>query len=266
MKTPLRTGSTAAILIIIICAALIAGASDNPIVAFRPSNADRISALPDCVIWAWERRENLDFIDPDKIAVAYLAYTLDLAGDRVLIRPRLQPLSTPPHTNLIPVVRIEDDSRYPPSMSAAQCDEAATIISGLARRPFPAAIQIDFDARRSERAFYRGLLSELRGRLPQSIALSITAFASWCIGDDWIDGLPVDEATPMLYRMGPDAARIRAYLRGGGVFHSRLCRASIGLSLDEKMPAIAMNRRLYLYSPKPWTEARLHEALERANQ
>lgn len=266
MKTPLRTGSTAAILVIIICAALVAGASDNATVASRPPRADRMSALPDLVIWAWERRENLDFIDPDKIAVAYLAYTLDLASNRVLIRPRLQPLSTPPHTNLIPVVRIEDDSRYPPNMSAAQCDDAATIIVGLARRPFPVGIQIDFDARRSERAFYRELLSELRGRLPKSIALSITAFASWCIGDDWIDGLPIDEATPMLYRMGPDASGIRAYLRGGGGFHSRLCRASVGLSLDEKMPAIAMNRRLYLYSPNPWTAARLREALERANQ
>jgi hypothetical protein len=48
----------------------------------------------------------------------------------------------------------------------------------------PVEIQIDFDATRSERGFYRALLNDLRARVPRSTAFSITALASLCIHDD----------------------------------------------------------------------------------
>jgi hypothetical protein len=245
---------------VIVLAALLAGASDTMATAPGSARANRMSRLPRIILWAWERRENLNFIDPDKTAVAYLARTLDLAGDGVIVRPRFQPLTVPPRTTLIAVVRIEDDRRLAPSLSASQRAEATRIIAGLADRS-PAAIQIDFDATRSERVFYRELLADVRGRIPASIGLSMTALASWCLDDDWISGLPVDEAVPMLYRMGPDAREITTYLRKGGEFGPALSRNSVGLSLDAQMAGLAAGKRVYLFSPRAWSRDEAAKAI-----
>jgi hypothetical protein len=247
--------------IVIVLGALMAGASDAIATAHGSSRADKMSRFPRVILWAWERRENLSFIDPDKTAVAYLACTLDLDGDRVRIRPRFQPLTVPPRTTLIAVVRIEDDRQAPPTLSASQRVRAARIIAGFANAS-TAAIQIDFDALRSGRAFYRDLLADVRSRLPAAIPLSMTALASWCLDDDWISGLPVDEAVPMLYRMGPDARAITAYLRGGGEFGPASSRNSIGLSLDAQISGLgAAGKRVYLFSPHPWTAEAVRKAL-----
>jgi hypothetical protein len=246
--------------IVIVLVALIAGASDTIATTGRSATADRLSHFPRVILWAWERRENLTFIDPNQTAVAYLARTLDLAGDAVLVRPRFQPLTVPPRTMMIAVVRIEVDRRLPPTLSAAQRAETGRIIAGLVRTS-PAAIQIDFDARRSERTFYRDLLTDVRRRIPPSMPLSMTALASWCIDDDWISGLPVDEAVPMIYRMGPDAKEIDAYLRNDGEFVPASSRSSVGLSVDSQVAGLAMGKRVYLFSPNPWTAEALRDAL-----
>src|SRR5512140_1413700 len=67
------------------------------------------------VLWAWERREDLRFVDPAAVSVAYLAGTVRLRGDTVALRPRLQALITPDGTTRTPVVRIETDHRLPPT-------------------------------------------------------------------------------------------------------------------------------------------------------
>src|SRR6266480_2856196 len=64
---------------------------------------------PSLFLWAWERPERLDFIDPEKVGVAFLAKTLSLQSDRVVSRPRLQPLTVPPGTSITAVARIESD-------------------------------------------------------------------------------------------------------------------------------------------------------------
>jgi len=225
----------------------------------------RMRGVPRVVLWAWERREDLTFIDPRQIAVAYLDRTLDLAGDTVLVRPRLEPLTVPARTLLIPVVRIEIDRRTWPSLSEAQRAEAARMIAAMAARS-PPAIQIDFDAMRSQRAFYRDLLRDVRGRLPASIALSITALASWCIDDDWVGGLPVDEIVPMLYWMGPDAPEVAHYFRGCGDFAPALASFSVGLSTDEQLAGLATGKRVYLFSPHGWTREKARDAIAQATR
>ncbi len=219
--------------IVIVLGALMAGASDAVAIA-HGSRADKMSRFPHIILWAWERRENLSF-------------------DSVIVRPRFQPLTVPPRTTLIAVARIEDDRRTSPTLSVSQRVRASRIIAWFANAS-TAAIQIDFDALRSERRFYRDLLTDVRHRLPASIPLSMTALASWCLDDDWISGLPADEAVPMLYRMGPDASAITAYLRGGGEFGPVSSRNSVGLSLDAQVTGLpAAGKRVYLFSPRPWT-------------
>src|SRR5262245_39949529 len=151
----------------------------------KPPKPKPMADLPPVIVWAWERPEKLDFIDTNRVGVAFLAKTLRLQGDRVFVKPRLQPLELAPGTKLIAVVRIESDH---PTLSAAQLQKSADEISKL---PATSVVQIDFDATVSEREFYRGLLSEVRRQLPPSTSLSITALASWCAGDNWLDDLPI---------------------------------------------------------------------------
>ena len=44
--------------------------------------------LPQLVLWAWERPEDLRFINPQTTAVGFLVDTIDLRGDTVTASPR----------------------------------------------------------------------------------------------------------------------------------------------------------------------------------
>jgi hypothetical protein len=115
-------------------------------------------------------------------------------------------------------------------------------------------IQIDFDAAVSEREFYRSLLMDLRQTLPDDLPLSMTALASFCVGDRWLSDLPVDEAVPMIFRMGTDDRPIRNLLGGGSDFKEPLCRKSYGLALDEPLRMkFDDGRRFYVFNVRPWT-------------
>jgi hypothetical protein len=240
--------------------ALLGGGSRTALITLRSTPVNRLGRLPHVMLWAWERREDLSFIDPREVGVAYLARTLYLSGDQVVIRPRRQPLIVPHDSVLIPVVRIETDWHLSPTMSPRQRAQAARAIARMADCS-PAAIQIDFDATRSQRAFYRDLLTDVRSRLPDSMPLSITALASWCIYDDWIADLPVDEAVPMLFRMGRDSEQVTAYLRRGGDFVPALSRSSVGISIDEPSRAAPAGRRVYIFSPRAWTREEAAKAI-----
>jgi hypothetical protein len=229
----------------------------------RPTSALRqpLTGFPQVVLWAWERPELLDFIDPHAVGVAFLAQTLSLSGSDVIIRPRLQPLRVPSATKLMAVTRIEVDRLRPPDLSIQQRELAAAAIADIGHLPVMTALQVDFDAAVSQRLFYRHLLQDLRRRLPASVALSITALASWCIYDDWLGGLPVDEVVPMVFRMGGDQHRVRRYLAEDD-FRAAHCRQSLGISTDEPLPTVRPTRRLYVFHSQSWRPEALVSILE----
>jgi hypothetical protein len=220
-----------------------------------------LTAFPHVVLWAWERPELLDFIDPHAMGVAFLAQTLSLSGPDVLIRPRLQPLSVPSGTKLMAVTRIEVDRLHPPDLSSPQRQSAVAAMTAVANLHGITALQVDFDAAVSQRPFYRTVLQDLRRRLPASISLSMTALASWCIYDDWLRELPVDEVVPLVFRMGADQHRVRRYLAEDD-FRAAHCRQSLGISTDEPLPTLRPRRRLYVFHPQPWRPEVLGRILE----
>ena len=120
-----------------------------------PRGADPVPGAPSVFLWAWERPEDLRFLDPTETGVAFLAGTIVLAGDEVVVRPRFRPLQTAPGTSMIPVVRIETDA---PVLSPDQVRQTADSIEQLTFSDRVEAVQIDFDATTSERGFYRDLL------------------------------------------------------------------------------------------------------------
>lgn len=220
----------------------------------RPSGVTATRELPRVILWAWERPTELRFIDPKETAVAFLARTIRLRSSEVNVRPRLQPLDLPEGARVIAVARVESDPRRTPLLSDQQRNELAGAISEMALLPNVLSIQIDFDATQSERAFYRDVIFEVRRRLPKNVGLSITALASWCSDDDWISNLPIDEAVPMLFRMGPDRRQIRDRISSGEEFFARPCRSSYGVSTDEPLPNLSAAKRLYVFNPDAWTE------------
>ena len=123
-------------------------------------------------------------------------------------------------------------------------------------------VQVDFDATVSERAFYRELLLQVRRKLPQTTGLSITALASWCKGDNWLEDLPVDEAVPMLFRMGVERKQFLSQLAAGQKFTSTPCKTCAGVSTDEPLMQLPHVQRLYAFSPKTWSPESLNQIME----
>jgi hypothetical protein len=204
-------------------------------------HTQRISA-PGLVLWAWERPEDLRFIDPSTTGVAYLAATATIRQDgAVAFHFRQQPLATPAGAIRIAVVRIESPARY-------VFPDPSRLVEGLraaAEQRDVRALQIDFDARASERRFYRSVLEELRRTT--TLPIGITALATWCEGDKWIDPSVVSEAVPMFFRMGRGESKAMA-------IEAPVCRGAAGVSLDESWPPHPSGR-LYVFNPRSWTQA-----------
>jgi len=212
-------------------------------------------AGPSSIVWAWERPEDLRFLAGHKIGVAYLAKTFFVGQEGFAERPRMQSLEIAPDAWLMAVVRIEAKAgsvRWKPE----QIDDLAGRIAALASTPGVRAVQVDFDATASQREFYRELLTRLRKRLPPGTALSITALVSWCVEDTWVRTLPVDEAVPMLFRMGTGALAANEYLRAHGDFEGTACAGSVGISTDERW-RLERASRTYVFSDRQWSERQL---------
>lgn len=213
----------------------------------------RAASPPRLMLWAWERPEDLRFLRPGEAGVAFLAGTLDLRGDATSLRPRLQPLRVNPGTPLIAVVRIETRAA---TLNDARAHEIAVEIARLAVREELLGLQVDFDAARSQRAFYVALLRELRPLLRAGMRLEITSLASWCLFDDWLCDLPaglVDGVVPMAFRMGADDRRVREGLERGEPLRCKACRESLGIATDEPPVRVPPGARIYAFNRRAWT-------------
>jgi hypothetical protein len=155
----------------------------------------------------------------------------------------------PESVTRIPVVRIEAPRAA--VLNEETRAEAIEAILASAREPGIRALQVDFDATRSQRPFYRDLLIDLRRQIPKGLPLSITALASWCSWDDWIGDLPVDEAVPMMFRMEPDHKRTPANV-DDFMIREPLCRTSWGVSTTEPWPANLDGKRVYVFADHGW--------------
>lgn len=225
----------------------------------KVENRNRIdeNSFPQTILWAWERPEDLEFLDPRQFAVAFLAQTLVLKGDEVVFKPRHQPLKVRPETRLIAVTRIESQKTtgVPTALSSTQREKLVGLVLKTRELKNVSAIQIDFDATTSEREFYRTFLHDLRAKLPDNVPLSMTALASFCVGDRWLQDLPVDEAIPMIFRMGTDDHVIKSFLANGNDFKEPICRRSYGIAVDEPLQmTFGRSRRQYIFNVRAWTK------------
>jgi hypothetical protein len=251
----------------VIRAVLLIALSLTIAAACRPRPANQVNTrldneMPKKILWAWERPEDLRFIDANEFGVAFLAQTIHLEKDSVIPDRRKQPLEILPGTYLIAVTRIETqhDTFRRPTFDPKMVSEVAKLIRGTLDLPDVKALQVDFDAMASERSFYRSMMTDLRKQMPEGVTLTMTSLASWCTGDAWFNDFPVDEAVPMVFQMGADSDKIKNYLRNGNDWREPLCRGSYGISLEEgRFEGIKTGRRTYFFKNSAWKAGDLSE-------
>ncbi len=254
---------------------------------------------PHVTVWAWERDEDLSYIDPCKIDVAYFAGNIYVHGSLVSFRPRTQKLKLPKNAKTIPVFRIETIRRSSPSSissSASASSSTSPAVSDavssvpdqkaaqLVARTIAAElkkwkkhqrtqmVQVDFDALADERPFYKTLLRNLRQELEPATKISITALASWLLADRWIERGSADEAVAMLFSIGPGKRDVLIRLKKQTLDSGADIPIAIGISASEgetnKMlfPTEVQRKtdNLYIFSSRPWTEKRLRTITDEA--
>jgi Protein of unknown function (DUF3142) len=212
--------------------------------------------LPPLMLWAWERPTDLRSLSSGT-GVAFLSQTIHVRGAAIGISPRRQKLLVSSSTPLLAVTRIEATPAELSDLDDDLLRRFAMAIAATASLPRVRGVQIDFDATLSQRPLYRRLLHEVRRQLGPETFLSMTALASWCMRDDWLEGLPVNEVVPMLFRMGP-GERVPERLRGGG------CGPALGTALDEPLSRSLSASRVYVFNADPWSPRTITEASRRA--
>ncbi|MBC7999873.1 MAG: DUF3142 domain-containing protein [Leptolyngbya sp.] len=224
--------------------------------------------LPSKVLWAWERAEDLSKIDRTEFGVAFLSCHVFVKGDKVISHWRNQPMRVPDETIVEPTIRIDIDRSEKATLSEAQIDQIVRVVVRAAKARNTAQVQIDFDALQNERNFYCRLLEKLRQELPDSIPISITALASWCLYDNWIKNLPVAETVPMMFSLGRDRQKVLMHFRKGGDFLDARCKRSLGLSLEDTetnelmIPMLKKRKipaRVYVFTRTAWTDKKILE-------
>jgi hypothetical protein len=206
------------------------------------------------VVWAWQRPEDLRFLRGGA-EIAVQTGFIELSGARIDARGRRFPLLADPDRVTTSVVHVQIDPRRPLDWSRAARRKAADAVLQFARaRPTP-WVQIDFEARASQRQVVLDLLHDVRAGLPTTTRLSMTALASWCDTETWLSAAPVDEIVPMLFRMGPMGGALRARLAAGGDFAEPRCRTALAISTDAPITRAPAGRRVYLFDPESWRAA-----------
>lgn len=247
-----------------------------------------VSNNPKLTLWAWERDEDLSYIEPSKVRVAYFAGTVFVRGSSVRFRPRTQKLKLPKNAVAFPVFRIESirasnvsNEPHCLTLSGLQrdddlnvpCTEAASFVAKtiaarmekLQQSNLQQSVQIDFDALEDERPFYKELLKNLRKELPTGTKISITSLASWLLADKWMERGSVDEAVAMLFSIGPGKKEVLSVLKKRKLDSGVKIPVAIGISASEHATnkvlfELGVQRKtdnLYIFSSRPWTEQRL---------
>ncbi len=210
-------------------------------------------------LYAWERPEDFSFLDKNQNTnIVFYAGDIVIKNNKIITSLRRNKMIIPDGIKEIPLIRI--DSFESPNVLIDNTDRTSDFIikicSGFDE------CQIDFEARTSEYAFYSALLDKVRESLPNK-NIVITSLASWCSGD-LLNSFPVNNAVPMLYRMGKDGKDIKSGTVGNWFLSNPKCSDSIALSVDEldfNPRQYMRGKSVYLFNPEPWTRDSYKETL-----
>jgi hypothetical protein len=232
--------------------------------SFQPGRAIHTRAvnLPSLILWSWTHNDDLRFVNASDTAIAFYAGTIVLGYETANLQGRKNSLLNNKNVLCFPVFRIEK-AHGKLAASATSRNRAAEIIQSYIASHPSKIVQIDFDADSTDRNSYLIFLQDLRKRLPKGTMLSVTALASWCLDDKWLQSAPIDESVAMMFSMGQgqkDALGLlsKRKLDSGGAY-----RQSLGMSISEentneklKESNCFANKHIYAFSSLGWTKER----------
>lgn len=245
-----------------------------------------LAALPPLMLWVWDKPDDTRTwlansarasrsaetdevagaeLPAQRIGVAVLDSTVLLRDGSASVRRRQQALRLPPEWSasgrwlpkapVVTIVHIDMASGiHKPVLNERQKQTIVRAVTAAAKRSPSQVVQLDFEVMHSQKPFLADVIQRSRAALPDNVALSITALASWCVGDAWLADLPVDEVVPMAFRMSGDVKRTQEILIHDGRFPRPECQPSLGLALNEPpWPDRLRSQRLYLYNRAAWS-------------
>jgi len=202
------------------------------------------------VLWSWQRADDLSFVK-DSVSVAPLVATISVDKNGVRVQPRRNVLTLAQNAHIIPVIRLEIDPKT--QVSDGHLDALIHNIQSLVYSCKTDIVQLDFDAAKSQRPLYEKLLIQLKASSPH-VKVSITALASWCVGDTWIDKLPITHAVPMLYNLGENADDFKKYFTDNRGWQSKKCHGHIGFEQNDIFTKPPRGWHAYVFNKNAWTE------------
>ncbi len=211
---------------------------------------------PPAIAWLWKDAA-LPAWSKEKVAV--VDRHILLSGDMISQRPGAQPRRLPRGAKVIPVVHVELDLLKPAANLRAASPLIIKAMQSAARATTSGWVQLDLEARPSQRADYRALVQELRAVLPPHIKFSVTALAWWCRSPAWLDDLAADEVVPMFFKMGRDNVALRDVVaQQPMVLHPTCRKGSAGFSRQEPFPpaVIARYAQTYWFDYHGWRNTR----------
>jgi hypothetical protein len=203
--------------------------------------AARGYAAPSVIPWIWDGGE----WPADGVAEA--AVVVDdvlLRGASMTLRPGSRRGVKSVGLQVTPVVHVEMSQRDPPRNLETFHLAIRDLVLRAAARSSSGWVQLDLEARPSQRAFYQALVRDLHRQLSGQVKLSVTALAWWCGSRDWLDpeALPADEVVPMFFRMGRETPKYRQVLvHDPARLHPRCRESAIGTSTTEPLPDTALS-------------------------
>jgi len=210
------------------------------------------AARPQTLLWGWDRPQLFSAL-PEDTGVAYLHATVLLSGERSRTTWRQWPLRIAPGTTVMPVIHVTLDNLAPSTVDDAQQQAIADAVEHAAKQGNRSGwVQLDFEARHSQREAYVALLKRLQPLRASGVRLSATALASWCMSDPWLPSGLLDEIVPMYFRMGAEASRIRQRLDATGAATVPACRDAAGLMFGETWPVLGSVKRRYVFHAGAW--------------
>ena len=214
-------------------------------------------AAPAVIPWIWDGGQwPHDGVDEAAVVVDDVL----LRGASMTLHPGSRRGEKPTALRVTPVVHVEMSQRDPPQEPERFHDALRDLVLRAATRSTSGWVQLDLEARPSQRVFYQALVRDVHQRLGGQVKLSVTALAWWCESPEWLDAsaLPADEVVPMFFRMGREAPSYReALVREPARLHPRCRAAAIGSSTTEPLPAAAFPTyaRHYVFnSRQPWPQ------------
>ena len=215
-------------------------------IACMAAAAPQDASLPGEVWWYWDRPAAQLPAPPAGVGAAVVVTHVLLSGAGFARQPRRSALRLPDGVATMPVIHVEVDPARPFAGNAAQTDALRDAVVDVARRGSPSTwVQLDFEARQSQRDFWRAAVQAIKDALPAGVRLSVTALASWCYGDRWLGDVPVDEVVPMYFRLG--RARPDYVLRSAAGVAEPRCAQAYGVADDEPPWPVVITGRRYVF-------------------